>query len=129
MSKGIAALFKAKESLDVVSLHILYCSLILPYFGYCKEVLRNTYKTNIRPLCVLENRATRRINKVNVKKNKHTNSIYMKGAGDMTFLFSLLLFRSRNVDKCLVLFCENMERNERKENNSNCVIRCIDMLL
>ena len=42
ISRSIAVLSKAKHFLNYAALHILYCSLILPYLNYCVEVWGNT---------------------------------------------------------------------------------------
>ena len=57
ISKSIAILYKIKHTVNKNSLHILYCSLILPYLTYCVEVWGNTYKTIIKPIYMLQKKA------------------------------------------------------------------------
>ena len=57
ISRSIAVLSKAKHFLNYAALPILYCTLILPYLSYCVEVLGNTYKTLLRPLCTLQKKS------------------------------------------------------------------------
>ena len=55
----IAIMYKMKPFLDQKSLHILYCSLILPYINYCVEVWGNNHKTTIEPIFLLQKKAIR----------------------------------------------------------------------
>lgn len=43
LSRNISVLNRAKYVLDLKAMHILYCSIILPYFNYGVEVWGNTY--------------------------------------------------------------------------------------
>ena len=45
--------------LDQKSLHLLYCSLMLPHLSYCVEVWGNNYKTLIQPIFILQKKAIR----------------------------------------------------------------------
>ena len=56
IAKSISVINKAKHILNTKSLHILYCTMILPYLSYCVEVWGNTYKTNISPLFLKQKR-------------------------------------------------------------------------
>ena len=40
-------------------MHILYCSMFLPYINYCSEIWGNTYPTNINGIVILQKRAMR----------------------------------------------------------------------
>lgn len=62
VSKSVGILYKVKDLFDYYLLHILYCSLILPYLGYCTDVWGNTYPSNSKPLFLLQKRAIRIIN-------------------------------------------------------------------
>lgn len=65
LSKFIAVLYKTRDLLNKKCLHILYCSLIMPYMSHCVTgVWGNVYKTNVDPLIKLQNRAIRIIHKV-----------------------------------------------------------------
>lgn len=46
-----------------------YCLFILTHFVYCAEVWGNTYVTNTQPLHVLQKKAIRFINKVDVREH------------------------------------------------------------
>lgn len=76
LSRSISVLSKAKHFLDHKSLHILYCSLILPYLYYCAEVWGNTYKCTIQSLSILQKRAIRIVH--NTGYTDHTNSLFLK---------------------------------------------------
>ena len=67
---------KTKHILDHKSLHILYCSLVLPYLNYCVEIWGNTYKTNLKPLCILQKKAIRIANKAGYLD--HTNILFLQ---------------------------------------------------
>ena len=64
------------------SLHMLYYSLIYPYFYYCNIVWASTYKTNLRRLVILQKRIIRIINKSHF--NAHTDPIF-KDLGILKF--------------------------------------------
>lgn len=76
LSRSISVLSKARHILDHKSLHILYCSLILPYLHYCAEVWGNTYKCSIQSLFILQKRAIRIIH--NTGYREHTNLLFLK---------------------------------------------------
>ena len=46
LSKSTAILYKCSQLVDIQSMHILYCSMFLPYINYCSEIWGNTYPTN-----------------------------------------------------------------------------------
>ena len=78
LSKTIAIMFKSKMVLDKNSLRTLYCSLFLPYINYCSEIWGNTYKTNLRPIVLLQKRAVRIIENVNRLHNTHLLFLKLK---------------------------------------------------
>lgn len=90
LSRSISVLAKAKHALDHKSLHILYCSLILPYLNYCSEIWGNTYKSTLQPLVILQKRAIRIVH--NVKFREHTNILFLKSK--MLKLFDLVEFKT-----------------------------------
>ena len=76
LSRSISVLSKAKHILDHKSLHILYCSMILPYLQYCAEVWVNTYKCTIQSLSILQKRAIRIIH--NTGYRDYTNVLFLQ---------------------------------------------------
>lgn len=50
--------FLTKDVLDYNALHIIYCSLILPFFSYCVELWGMTLKT-INPIVMLQKKSNR----------------------------------------------------------------------
>lgn len=71
LSRSIAVLARAKHILDLKSLRILYCSLLLPYLSYCVEVWGSTYRHSLQPLVIMQNRAMRIIRgRGNFKTNR-----------------------------------------------------------
>ena len=76
VSKSTAILKRARQVLDNRALHILYCSLVLPYLTYCVEVWGNNYKTSLQSLVTLQKRAIRYVHKVSYLD--HTNLLFLK---------------------------------------------------
>uniref|UniRef100_A0A8C6SQ40 Reverse transcriptase domain-containing protein n=1 Tax=Neogobius melanostomus TaxID=47308 RepID=A0A8C6SQ40_9GOBI len=76
ISRSISVIAKAKHILNIKALHILYCSLILPYLYYCTVVWGSTYKNTLKPIVLLQKRAIRVIHKVGFLD--HTNSLFLK---------------------------------------------------
>ena len=76
ISKSIAILYKSRSILNYKALHIIYCSLILPYISYCVEVWGSTYKTTVNAIVLLQKRAIRLINKVDFYE--HTDPLFKK---------------------------------------------------
>ena len=76
VSKSIAILNRAKQVLDHKSLHILYCSIVLPYFSYCAEVWANNYNTTLHPRVILQKKAVRIIHRVGYRD--HTNPLFIQ---------------------------------------------------
>lgn len=76
ISKNIAIINKAKEVLNIKALHILYSSLILSTLTYGIEIWGSNYKSVLYPLCILQKRAIRVINKVSYLE--HTNEFFIK---------------------------------------------------
>ena len=76
LSRSIAVLNKVKHILDVSSLRMLYCALVLPYLNYCSEVWGNTYKSTLNSLIILQKKAIRIINKAGYRDN--TNILFLK---------------------------------------------------
>ena len=76
LSRSISVLSKAKNMLDHKSLHILYCSLVLPYLNYCAEIWGNTYKCTLQSISLMQKRAIRIIH--NAGYTEHTNALFLK---------------------------------------------------
>ena len=76
LSRSISILSKAQYILDHKSLHILYCSLILPYLTYCAKVWGNAYKCTLQSLSILQKTAIRIIH--NASHKDHTNSQFLQ---------------------------------------------------
>ncbi len=71
MARSIAAMGKSRHTLDHKTLHILYCSLVLPCLNYCVEVWGNTYNSSLYILHILQKKAIRIVH--NVGYGEHTN--------------------------------------------------------
>ena len=61
IAKNVTVINRFGHLLSSSALPTLWCTLILPYLKYCCVVglCENTYKTSLRPLCILQKRAIR----------------------------------------------------------------------
>ena len=57
--KSLGVIYRVKDKLPTKSLHLLYCSLILPYLSYCSEVWGNTHKTKLNKIRTIQKKAIR----------------------------------------------------------------------
>ena len=55
LSKRVGMMCRCSHLLNRSSMHILYCSLLLPHLTYCVEIWGNTYLTNINVIVLLQN--------------------------------------------------------------------------
>ncbi len=84
--------------LNYKSLHILYCTIILPYLNYCVEVWGNTYKTTINSLIILQKLAVRILH--NAGYFGLTNILFLKShilnfADLMKYKTAQIMYRAR----------------------------------
>ena len=61
IAKNLSVMRRVKWLLNGNAMYTLYCSLVLPYIGYCCEIWGNIYKNRIQPLYIyiLQKRAIR----------------------------------------------------------------------
>ena len=59
VSQGIGILYKARQFLDMKSLHNLYYSYIYPYLIYCIEVWGSACQTHLHPLFLVQKNIVR----------------------------------------------------------------------
>uniref|UniRef100_A0A672Z783 Reverse transcriptase domain-containing protein n=3 Tax=Sphaeramia orbicularis TaxID=375764 RepID=A0A672Z783_9TELE len=106
MSKAVAILYKTRDLLSKKCLHMLYCSLVMPYMSYCVEIWGNVYKTNLDPIIKLQKKAIRVINKAGYLQSsnplfvesgllKFLDIVYLK---TMEFMFHV---KSKNLPFCI----------------------------
>uniref|UniRef100_A0A3Q3QIR5 Reverse transcriptase domain-containing protein n=1 Tax=Monopterus albus TaxID=43700 RepID=A0A3Q3QIR5_MONAL len=74
LAKSISILARVKNIVDWKSLHILYCSMFVPYLDYCVECWGNTYKSALWPLFILQKRAIRIVHGLGYRD--HMNSSF-----------------------------------------------------
>ena len=74
LAKVASVICKVSRPIDKSSRHTLYCSLFLPYMMYCSEIWRNTYKTKLRSIVILQKRVIRTI--YGVDRLEHTNDLF-----------------------------------------------------
>lgn len=99
MARSVSILGKSRFILNQRALHILYCSLVLPYLNYCLEIWGNTYKSNLKPLVITQKRAIRIVN--NAGYQEHTNSLFLqlnalKFMDMVNFKTAQVMFKARN---------------------------------
>ena len=98
LSKCIAIIYKAKQLLDKESLVMLYDSLFVPYLTYCSEIWRNTYKTNISCIYLLQKKVL--IIVCNVDYRYHSNVLIKE-------LRTLKLFDSTELKTAMRMYTAN----------------------
>ena len=59
ISRGIGMIIKARQYLNKSGLMSLYYSFIYPYITYCNHIWQATYKTRLKRLVMLQNKAVR----------------------------------------------------------------------
>ena len=59
IARGIGMLIKARQFLNKIGLMSLYYSFIYPYLTYCNHIWGATYKTRLKRLVILQNKAIR----------------------------------------------------------------------
>ena len=69
MYKNVGVMYRIKDKITTKGLHILYCSLILPYLSYCCEVWGNTHKTKLNKIKILQKKAIRIVCKTGYRQH------------------------------------------------------------
>ena len=78
IAKSVGVLRRSRHLLNYKSLLMLYYALVYPYLNFGLEVWGNTYKTNLRPLIILQKRAIRIVH--NTKYLDPTNPLFVKSS-------------------------------------------------
>ena len=96
IARGIGMIIKARQYLNKQGLISLYYSFIYPYLTYCNHIWGTTYKTSLKRLTTLQNKAVRIISHDRWRAScdpiyKHLN--IMKLAHINTYLFGRFMFR------------------------------------
>ena len=68
LSCSIGMIIKARHFLNNHGLIALYYSFLYPYLSYCNHIWGSTYKTNLKSLTTLQNKAIRIISHMNARK-------------------------------------------------------------
>ena len=76
ISREIGMLIKARNYLNQTGLLSLYYSFTYPYLTYCSQIWGSTYKTNLRRLTILQNKAMRII--CHVKLRESADPLYTR---------------------------------------------------
>ena len=96
IARGIGMIIKARQYLNKQGLISLYYSFIYPYLTYCNHIWGSTYKTSLKRLTTLQNKAVRIIAHARWRAScdpiyKHLN--IMKLAHINTYLIGRFMFR------------------------------------
>ena len=76
VSKNVGVIIRAKRVLNKEALHLLYCSLVLPYLQYCVLIWYATYKAKTSKLAKLQKKVIRIID--NADRSAHTSPVLKK---------------------------------------------------
>ena len=57
--KNLGVMHRIKDKITAEGLHILYCSLVLPYLSYCCEVSDDIHKTKLNKIRIIQKKAIR----------------------------------------------------------------------
>ena len=74
ISKSIGIIYRSSYFLSKTSLRTLYNCLVLPYLYYCNLVWGSTYKSNLKRLTILQQRAIRMVSRSGC--DAHTDPIF-----------------------------------------------------
>ena len=69
LSRSIGMIIKARHFLNKHGLIASYHSFLYPYLSNCNHIWGSTYKTNLKKLTTLQNKAIRIISQMNARKN------------------------------------------------------------
>ena len=69
LSHSIGMIIKTRHFLKKHCLIAVYCSFLYPYLSYCNHSCESTYKTNLKRLTTLQDKAIRIISQLNARKN------------------------------------------------------------
>ena len=59
VSRGMGVITKARNYLNRKGLLTLYYTFVYPYLTYCNHIWGNIYQSNLKRLCVLQNKIVR----------------------------------------------------------------------
>ena len=68
VSRGLEMIIKAKNYLNEQGLLTLYYSFVYPYLTYCNHIWGNIYQSNLKQLCVTQNKIVRVIAGVKLRQ-------------------------------------------------------------
>ena len=59
VSRGLGVIIKARNYLNTKGLITLYYTFVYPYLTYCNHIWGNIYQSNLKYLCILQNKILR----------------------------------------------------------------------
>ena len=101
VSRGMGIIIKARNYLNRKSLLTLYYTFVYPYLTYCDHIWGNIYQSNLKHLCVLQNKILRVI--AGAKPRESAGPLYV----------SLGMLKLTDINKYLIArfvykYCINM---------------------
>ena len=101
VSRGMGMIIKARNYLNRKSLLTLYYTFVYPYLTYCNHIWGNIYQSNLKHLCVLQNKIIRII--AGAKPRESAGPLYV----------SLGILKLTDINKYLIArfmykYCINM---------------------
>ena len=76
LSKSAAVMYRCSQLVDRTTMHMLYCSIFMPYLTYCPDIWGNTYPTSVESINVLQKRVMRIV--YGAKRLAHTSPLFLK---------------------------------------------------
>ena len=101
VSKGMGMIIKARNYLNRKGLLTLYYTFVYPYLTYCNHIWGNIYQSNLKHLCVLQNKIVRII--AGVKPRESTGPLY-----DSLGIMKLTDLNKYLIARFMFRYCTNM---------------------
>ena len=74
LARTFSVIHRPSKLINFEGLLTLYCSLFMPYFCYCCDILGNTYESNVKCISHLQKRVIRVI--CDERRLAHTNQLF-----------------------------------------------------
>ena len=101
VSRGMGMIIKARNYLNRKGLLTLYYTFVYPYLTYCNHIWGNIYQSNLKHLCVLQNKIVRII--AGVKPRESTGPLY-----DSLGIMKLTDLNKYLIARFMFRYCTNM---------------------
>ena len=101
VSRGMGMIIKTRNYLNRKGLLTLYYTFVYPYLTYCNHIWGNIYQSNLKHLCVLQNKIVRII--AGVKPRESTGPLY-----DSLGIMKLTDLNKYLIARFMFRYCTNM---------------------